>query len=241
MLLTILSAVLIVSLISLVGVFFISLSKKKLNRIVNYLVAIASGALLGGAFIHILPEIMEAGPQMFLFVLFGILFFFLLEKIMYWRHCHDGECTVHAFTYLSLIGDAVHNFIDGIIISTAFLVSVPIGISATISIIFHEIPQEIGDFAVMIYGGFSKKKALMYNFLSGATALLGAIVGYFLSSITGIIPILLALSAGGFIYIASSDLIPELHKTKKITASLIQFGLIIFGILVMLGLKLVFE
>jgi len=236
MLLTILSAVLIVSLISLVGVFFISLSKKKLNRIVNYLVAIASGALLGGAFIHILPEIMEAGPQMFLFVLFGILFFFLLEKIMYWRHCHDGECTVHAFTYLSLIGDAVHNFIDGIIISTAFLVSVPIGISATISIIFHEIPQEIGDFAVMIYGGFSKKKALMYNFLSGATALLGAIVGYFLSSITGIIPILLALSAGGFIYIASSDLIPELHKTKKITASLIQFGLIIFGILVMLGL-----
>ncbi|MBS1266072.1 MAG: Zinc transporter ZupT [Candidatus Woesearchaeota archaeon] len=241
MLYIILPAVLGISLLSLLGVFFISINKKVMNSLVEYLVAIASGSLLGGAFLHILPEISKTGPQVFLYVLFGMLLFFLLEKILYWRHCHDGQCTVHAFTYLSLIGDAVHNFIDGIIISTAFLVSIPLGVSATVSIAFHEIPQEIGDFAVMIYGGLSKKKALLYNFLSAITALLGALVGFFLSSISGIIPVLLALSAGGFIYIASSDLIPELHKTKKITESLIQFALIILGILLMLGLKLVFE
>ena len=236
LLIPIIIAVFIVSLMSLIGIFFISLKKKLLNKILLILVAFASGALLGGAFLHLLPEAYEecACQMVFVMVLLGIIFFFLMEKLLYWRHCHKGKCDVHAFTYLNLIGDGFHNFIDGLIIAAGFLASIPLGITTTLAIIFHEIPQEIGDFGVLIYGGFSKKKALLFNFLSALTALLGAIFGYYLSSlIQNITPFLLAFAAGGFIYIASSDLIPELHKTKEIKRSMVQFVFLFIGIALM--------
>ncbi len=236
LLILILIAVFIVSLMSLTGILFISLKKKILDKILLILVAFASGALLGGAFLHLLPEAYEecACQLVFVMVLFGILFFFLMEKLLYWRHCHEGKCDVHAFTYLNLIGDGFHNFIDGLIIAAGFLASIPLGITTTLAILFHEIPQEIGDFGVLIYGGFSKKKALLFNFLSALIAVLGAIVGYFLSSlIQNITPYLLAFAAGGFIYIASSDLIPELHKTKEIRRSMVQFVFLFIGIVLM--------
>ena len=159
----ILIAVLIVSLISLIGIFFISLKKKILDKLLLILVAFASGALLGGAFLHLLPEAYEecACQMVFVMVLFGIIFFFLMEKLLYWRHCHKGKCDIHAFTYLNLIGDGIHNFIDGLIIAAGFLGSIPLGITTTLAIIFHEIPQEIGDFGVLVYGGFSRRKALI--------------------------------------------------------------------------------
>lgn len=243
LLILILISVFIVSLFSLVGIFFISLKKKLLEKTVLILVAFASGALLGGAFLHLLPEAYEecACNTVFVMVLLGIILFFLTEKILHWRHCHDGKCDVHTFTYLNLIGDGVHNFIDGLIIAAAFIGGIPLGITTTLAIIFHEIPQEIGDFGVLIYGGFAKKKALFFNFLSALTAILGAIFGYFLSAqIKDITPFLLAFAAGGFIYIASSDLIPELHKTEDIKKSMVQFVFLFMGIALMWLMKYLF-
>lgn len=243
-LLLLLVTVLVVSSVSLIGIFFITVKKIKLKKILNSLVAFASGTLLGGAFIHLLPEAYESCncPSVFYFVLVGIITFFTLEKILYWRHCHDNECDVHAFTHMSIIGDSVHNFIDGIILAAAFAVSTPIGLTTALALIFHEIPQEIGDFAVMIHGGYTKKKALLFNFLSGLAALFGAIVGYFLSEqLASIIPYMLAFAAGGFIYIAGSDLIPELHKTKQIKGSIIQLTFISVGMILMWGLKFIFS
>ena len=243
LLLIILFSVFIVSLMSLIGIFFISIKHKVLDKIVKYLVAFASGALLGGAFLHLLPEAYESCEcqLVFLVVLGGIMLFFIMEKVLYWRHCHKGKCEIHTFTYLNLIGDAVHNFIDGLIIAAAFLGGIPIGITTTLAILFHEIPQEIGDFGVLVYGGFSKKKALLFNFFSACLALLGALIGYFLLSIiVNVIPFLLAFAAGGFIYIASSDLIPELHKTKHIKGSLIQIFFLTIGIALMWFLGRIF-
>ena len=143
---------------------------------------------------------------------------------------------------MSLFGDALHNFIDGIIIIASFIVSVPLGITTTIMVISHEIPQEIGDFAILLYGGFTKYKALLFNFLTALTAILGALFGYFLSGLTSsIIPFTLPFAAGGFIYIAASDLVPELHREVNIKKSLSSFAFFMIGILFMWGIKLIFE
>src|SRR4030042_1115399 len=161
-LILILASVFIVSLLSFTGIFFVALRKNVLERIILILVAFASGSLLGGAFLHLLPEAYEncACNTTFVMVLLGILLFFVMEKILYWRHCHREGCEEHAFTYLSLIGDGVHNFIDGLIIASGFMAGTPLGITTTAAIVFHEIPQEIGDFGILIHGGFSRKKAL---------------------------------------------------------------------------------
>lgn len=243
LLLLTLLAVFIVSSVSLIGVFFISFNRKILKKIVSVLVAFASGALLGSAFLHLIPEAYAACEcqLVFILILAGILLFFLMEKILYWRHCHDDQCDIHAFTYLNIIGDAVHNFIDGIIISAAFLGGIPLGITTTVAILAHEIPQEIGDFAILVHGGFSRKKALFFNFLSALVAVLGVFVGHFLAGqVSNFTPYLLAFSAGGFIYIAGSDLIPELHKTKHIKGSMVQFFFLTFGIVLMWVLGNVF-
>jgi len=243
-LILILVSVFIVSLLSLTGIFFVALRKSVLERIVLILVAFASGSLLGGAFLHLLPEAYKgcACTATFVMVLLGILLFFVMEKVLYWRHCHREGCEEHAFTYLILIGDGVHNFIDGLIIASGFMAGIPLGITTTAAIVFHEIPQEIGDFGVLIHGGFSRKKALLFNFLSALTAVIGALFGYFLFSyIENITPFLLAFAAGGFIYIASSDLIPELHKTKDIKKSMVQFLFLFFGIVLIWALGYVFS
>ena len=240
MLLYILVSVIIVSLLSFSGLVFISMSQKKLDRILFALIAFASGALLGDAFIHLIPESVESGlKSSFIYVILGMLLFFVLEKFIHWRHCHKGKCDVHPFAYLNLIGDGVHNFIDGLLIAASYLASVQIGIATTIAVIAHEIPQEIGDFGVLVYGGFTKAKALFYNFLSALTAVAGALVGYF--SVTYInTAVLVPFAAGGFIYIALTDLIPELHKKTKISDSVEQLIFILIGIGLMWALKAVF-
>jgi zinc and cadmium transporter len=186
------------------------------------LIGFASGSLIGGAFIHLLPEaIEEAGQVTFYYVVVGIIFFFVMEKFLYWRHCHEGKCPVHVFAYLNLVGDGIHNFIDGMIIAASFILSYDLGFTTTLAVIFHEIPQEIGDFGVLLYGGFGKRKALVYNFVSALTAVAGSLVTYYLASyIQGVEKFLVPFAAGGFIYIAATDLMPELHKrnhTKEIT------------------------
>ncbi len=239
-------SVLVVSIVSFVGVVTLSLNARKLKTILIYLISFSAGALLGDAFIHLLPEVVETSGfsvQISLLILAGILVFFILEKVIHWQHCHmpidEGE-HVHPFAYTNLIGDGMHNFIDGLIIGASYLVSIPTGLATTLAVVLHEIPQEIGDFGVLIHGGFSKGKALFLNFLSGVTAIFGAIIALVLAnSVEGITSILVPLAAGGFIYIASADLIPELHKhSDKFGRSFLQLLAFILGIGVMLALLL---
>jgi len=236
-------ATFIVSLISFVGVVTLALKDKILNKILLILIGLSAGALMGGAFLHLLPEAVEksTGLDVYLFVLIGFILFFLIEKVLHWRHCHKGECDVHTFQYMNLVGDSIHNFIDGLIMAASFVVAIPLGITTTIAIATHEIPQEIGDFGVLLYGGFSKKRAIMLNFVVALTAVLGGIVGYFVSkSIENIVVFILPFAAGGFIYIAATDLVPEIRKEldmKKYMATLFVF---ICGILIMWVTKVIF-
>ncbi len=241
-------SVLIVSLVSLIGILTLSLKTKALRSFLIYLISFSAGTLLGDAFIHLLPETIETHGltlQISLSILAGIILFFGLEKIIHWQHCH-GTITeshhVHPFAYTNLVGDALHNFLDGIIITASYFISIPAGIATTLAVLFHEIPQEIGDFGVLLHGGFSKSKALMVNFLSATFAVLGAAITLWLgSSIQNIEAFLVPIAIGGFIYIASSDLIPQLHKhSDTISRSLLQLVMFLLGIAIMV-LLLVLE
>jgi len=228
----ILAAVIAVSLISFAGVFTLSLKKELLDKILFILVSFATGTLLGAAFLDLIPEAIEyEAANVMLFPLLGIVSFFIIEKFIFWHHHHTGEKEVHSFTYLNLIGDGFHNFIDGIVIAASFLHSIPLGIATTIAIIFHEIPQEIGDFSLLIHGGFSRGKALFFNFVSALAAVAGGILGFFfISSLEIALPYLLAYTAGHFIYIALTDILPELMEQKDAKISLIQLISMIIGI-----------
>ncbi len=239
-LLLILASTFIVSIISLIGAVTLAIKERFLKAILFLSIAFSAGALLGGAFLHLIPEALERAHsrEVFVLVLAGFVLFFFLEKYLYWRHCHDGICHVHTFSYLNLIGDGLHNFIDGLVIAGSFIVSIRLGIFTTLLVIIHEIPQELSDFGVLIYGGFSRQKALFYNFLSALTAFGGAILGYFLSTrISGFSHILLSFTAGGFIYISSSDLIPEIHKETDQKKSFLSLVFFLLGIVLMLILK----
>ncbi len=227
----------IVSLLAFLGIVTLAIKDKLLKKLLLILVSFSAGALIGGAFLHLIPEALESSTPLktFIIVIVGISAFFLMERFLYWHHCHEGKCDVHMFTYLNIIGDGIHNFVDGLIIVSTFAVNIPLGIATTLAIALHEIPQEIGDFAVLVYGGFSKLKALMWNFISAVTALIGVIVGYFLiTKIDGFTPFLLPFAAGGFIYIAMSDLIPELHKELSLKKSMLNFLFFAIGIVLML-------
>jgi zinc and cadmium transporter len=242
-LLLILIAVTAVSLVALVGIFFLSFNVAFLNRILMAFVGFASGSLIGGAFFHLLPEALEkTGQSVWQYVVVGIVFFFIMEKFLYWRHCHEKECSVHTFTYLNLIGDGIHNFIDGMVIATSFLISYSLGFTTTLAVIFHEIPQEIGDFSILLYGGFKKEEALAYNCISALTAIVGSLIAYYSASyLKGVERFLVPFTAGGFIYIAATDLMPELHRRTQIKDSLIQTVTILIGLGLMLTLKILFE
>ena len=237
-------SVLIVSLISLIGVITFSINAKKLKTILICMVSFSAGALFGDAFIHLLPEIVEENGftlTISSFVLVGIALFFIMEKIIRWQHCHHPitEDHVHPFAIMNLIGDGVHNFIDGLIIGVSYIVSIPIGIATTIAVAFHEIPQEIGDFGVLIHGGFSKGKALGLNFLTALAAIIGAVIALLASRyVENIELFIIPIAVGGFIYIAGSDLIPELHKEFTLKKSILQLIAFIAGILVMAALLL---
>ena len=246
-LLYILIATSVVSLGALVGIFTLGFNEKFLNKILMGLVALSSGTMLGGAFIHLLPEGVENGnvDNFFLIVLFTLVFYLLIEKLLHWRHCHKhgGSChTHHSIGTMNLIGDSVHNFIDGLIIAGAFLVSVPLGIATTFAMALHEIPQEIGDFGVLIYSGFTKKKALMLNFLVALMVVLGGVVGWGLSHyIDNVSIFLIPIAVGGFIYISTSDLLPEIRKDVSIKKFLLYLLLLLLGIGLMFLVKLIGE
>jgi zinc and cadmium transporter len=204
----------------------LTLLTKRIDKIVFALVAFAAGALMGGAFFHLISETLEHLKTNICFslVMLGFVSFFILERFLKWHHCHKGgECEIHPFAYLNLIGDSIHNFIDGIIIGASFIIDINLGIMTTLLIILHEIPQELGDFGVLIYAGLSPKRALFYNFISQLTCILGGIIGYYISVAHNFSIFLLPIAAGGFIYIAASDLIPELREeknTKRVLVSL---------------------
>ena len=230
--------------ISFLGLLTLSIKVDKLKKILLYMVSFSAGALFGDVFIHLLPEIIEQvgfSLKISIYVMVGIGFFFIIEKFIHWRHCHipHSKEHIHPFAMMNLLGDGVHNFIDGIIIGASYLASIPVGIATTIAVILHEIPSEIGDFGVLLHGGFSKGKALFFNFVTALTAIVGALVSLIIGSyVENITTFLIPFAAGGFIYIAGSDLIPELHKEVDVKKSLLQFISIVLGVSVMLFLLL---
>lgn len=253
---TILS-VFVVSLVSLIGITTF-LFKKDIKKILLILVSLSAGTLFGGAFLHLLPEAVEIegfSLQVSLLLLAGVLVFFILEKIVHWHHCHlhaalpedvkkhkqEHHPQTSDFSHiaiLNLLGDGIHNFVDGLIIAGAYLISVPAGLAATVAVVLHEVPQEIADFGVLLYSGVSKKKALALNYLSAAVAFVGAGIGlYFGGKSESFIEIIVPFAAGGFVYIAGSNLIPELHKECGFKDSSWHIGALIMGILIMVGLK----
>ncbi len=204
------------------------------TKLVAYLISYAIGTLLAAALLGMIPKALSLSDPLIIcsFILGGIILFFFLEKLVIWRHCHDKECEIHsAAGPILLIGDAIHNFIDGIVIASSFIISIPIGIVVSLSVIAHEVPQEVGDFAVLLESGYSKRKAFFLNFLSSSSTIPGALISYgILDSISVIIPFILAISAASFIYIALTDLTPNLHHKIGIGESIKQIILIIGGI-----------
>lgn len=237
-------SVILVSLVSLVGLVILLLEEKSFRKILLFLVSFSAGALLGDSFIHLLPELINENKYNLNaagFILFGILMFFIIEKCIQWRHCHiqTSKKHPHPFAIMNLIGDGIHNLIDGLVIGASYLVNIPLGIATTLAVLLHEIPQEISDFGVLLHGGFTKVRAVLYNFFSAVLAIIGALFSVLLGAKFENYDVsLISLTIGGFIYIAASDLIPELHKENRISKSIMQvFGLVL-GILVMLSLLL---
>ena len=207
-------------------------------RLIPWLVSYAVGALLGASMLEILPKALEqlAPPQVFATLLVGILLFFVLEKLVLWRHCHTHDCEVHDGAVLPVVvGDAFHNFVDGAVIAAAAMTSLPLGITTAVAVTAHEIPQEVGDFAILLHAGYSRGKALMLNVLSALANVAGAMAAFFaFDRLPALLPYFLALSAASFLYVAMADLIPGLHRGRTDASSLRQILLIAAGVLTML-------
>ena len=236
-----LTSVILVSALSLVGIFTLSLNKNRLQKILLYLVSFAAGGLFGDALIHLLPESFErlgAKLSTSLYIVSGILIFFILEKFVRWRHCHvpTDQSHLHPVVTMNLLGDGLHNLIDGMIIGATYMVSIPLGITTTLAVVLHEIPQEIGDFGVLIYGGLSTAKALAFNLLTASVSIAGALISLCVGPLIGDYAVtLLPITAGGFLYIAGSDLVPELQQEcdVNVSSAVLQFIFMILGIGVM--------
>jgi zinc and cadmium transporter len=226
------------SLIGLVGVFSLFIKRKTLEKIIFPLVSFAAGALFGGGLYHLFAESLEEMNflQAINWFIFGFVLFFVLERILKWRHCHKLECKVHPFSYLIFVGDTIHNIVDGLVIVSTFLIDIKLGILTMFLIIAHEVPQELGNFATAIYGGMKRSKAIIFTFLSQITCIIGGLFGYYFLSKEMLLP-LLPFAAGGFIYISASDLIPELHKESDIKKSIISFILFLTGLTFIIGIK----
>ncbi len=236
-------SVFIVSILSLVGALIIVINQKYLKKILLFMVSFSAGAMLGDVFVHMLPELIGEGHFNFnssLYILLGILIFFVLEKIIHWRHCHltATKDHTHPLAFMNLVGDAVHNFIDGILIAGSFLLSIPVGIATTVAVILHEIPQEMGDFGVLLHSGMKAKKAMLFNFFSALTAIAGAVIVLLIGHKLDVAGIIIPMTMGGFIYIANADLIPELHKETKVRNSILQLISFIAGVGIMFLLLL---
>lgn len=233
--LTITSTV-IVSLISLIGALLLLIKQNTLHRMLFLIISFSVGALLGDVFLHMIPEIMEedaiAMPWPAL-ILTGVILSFILEKFIHWRHCHDHECIEHTHPVgtMNLIGDFFHNALDGMLIAGSFTVSVPVGIATTVAVLLHEIPQEMSDMGILLYSGFTRTKAIIFNVLMGLSAVAAAIIVLAFGTVAPQLgAYILPLAAGNFLYIAGSDLIPELHKENGILRSALQLISILLGV-----------
>ena len=209
-------------------------------KLIPWLVSYAVGALLGVSMLDMLPNALDQlpSPQVFTTLLAGIMLFFVLEKLALWRHCHTHDCEVHDGSVVPvLIGDAFHNFVDGATIAAATMVSVPLGVSIAIATAAHEIPQEVGDFAILLHAGYSRSRALMLNVVTALASAAGAILTFlFLDSLPSLLPYVLVLSAASFLYVAMADLIPGLHRGRTDASSMRQIVLIAAGVATMLVL-----
>ncbi|HLD33531.1 MAG TPA: ZIP family metal transporter [Candidatus Nanoarchaeia archaeon] len=257
-------SVIIVSLVSLIGISLFSWKKLNTGGVLLFLVSLSAGTLFGDAFLHLLPEAVEKygfTPEISFVVLGGVLSFFILEKMIHWRHCHGNghmhnhhghshghhahshthfqKNNVKPIAVLNFLGDGIHNFIDGLIIVGSYFIDIPTGIATTIAVIVHEVPQEIADFGVLLYSGLSKVRAMLLNFLSAAIAIVGALAGYMLGSQSELfLKFILPFAVGGFVYIAGSNLIPELHKSCDLRDSLWHILAFVLGIGLMVALLL---
>jgi zinc and cadmium transporter len=223
-----------VSALSLIGAVGLVLTRETLQKVLFAVVAFAAGALLGDAFFHLIPEIADSkagfDPVASTALLTGVLVLFVLEKVMHWHHAHfPGEEVLHPIAVTNLVGDGLHNFIDGAIMAASFAVSVELGIATTIAVAIHEIPQEIGDFGILLHAGLTPRRALSLNFLSALASLVGAVIVLIFASVSGIERLLVPFSAGSFIYIASTDLLPDLHKEPEPGRSAVQLVGLIAG------------
>jgi zinc and cadmium transporter len=239
----ILLATAVVSLFSLSGILALSLREDTLHRILFFLVAFSAGSILGASLFDLLPEAVELVDEEFVFMYItgGFVAFFFLERFIYWYHGHghhrnieehgDERVATKGFAYLNLIGDSIHNFIDGMIIAASFTVDISVGIATTIAVIFHELPQEMGDYGILIYAGFEKGRAILLNFGVALMVVVGGLfASYFLEVVDALSGTLIAFSAGAFIYLAASELIPELKEEKGFGRSLLQFAVFILGL-----------
>lgn len=240
-LLSVIIATAVISSGSFVGVLTLAMSQKFLSKILLSLVSLSAGTMLAAALLHLLPESIEAlGVNLpFQLTLISFIGFFILERFLHWRHCHDKDhLEQHTMGTMNLIADAIHNFLDGVLIAASFATGGGLGIIATLAIAMHEIPQEIGDFGVLLHSGFTKKKALLYNVLVSLTAMLGGVLGYVAShTMTEFAHLLIPIAAGGFIYISAADLIPELKQETSTKRTLAMIATFIFGVTIMYLVK----
>ncbi len=239
-----LGSLVVISAFSLVGALTLVVTRSRLHEGLVVLIPFAAGGLLGDAFIHLLPETAESewgfdfAASMSL--LAGVVAFFVLEKILHWHHAHfPHEEVLHPVAATNLLGDGLHNFVDGAIVAASFAVDVKVGVATAVAVALHEIPQELGDFAILIHAGLAPKRALALNFLTGAAALVGGILTLLLASTAGIERVFIPFTAGAFVYIASTDLIPELHKEPEPGKSVLQLVALVAGVGVMAALLLV--
>ncbi len=224
------------SLTGLLGIFSVFFSSKNVKDFSRSLVAFAAGAMIGAAFLHLIPEAIELNHEMGgELIIVGFIAFFFLERLIHMRHCHDGKCDRSPVSFLVIIGDGIHNIIDGLVIASSFLIDPLLGWTTTLAILAHEVPQEIGNFGILIHHGFSKTRAIFWTFISQTTCILGGIIGFFLGG--SFSKYLLPIAAGGFVYIAAVDLIPELNLNEKMEKSFGTFVSFIAGIALLWVLK----
>lgn len=232
---------LLMSAIALVGSVTLLLKEATLQRILLPLVAFAAGSLIGGAFLHMIPASLaedQGGIAVYLWILAGFTLFFALEQFLHWHHCHRAAATCkEPLTYLILIGDGLHNFLGGLAVAGVFLIDIRLGITTWLAAAAHEVPQELGDFGVLLHGGWNKRQALLFNLLSALTFLVGSLLAYVISfqiDVTFLVP----FAAGNFLYIGASDLVPEVSKHQDITANIVHFACFVAGLALMLAIRM---
>ena len=248
-----LTSTLVVSLLSLAGIFALSLKERTLHNILFVLVAFSAGTILGAAYFDLIPEAIELveDTSVFVYITEGFVLFFFLERFIYWYHGHghendisqeiSGKAGTKGFAYLNLVGDWTHNFIDGMIIAASYLIGLPVGLATTVAVILHEFPQEMGDYGILLYAGFKRNRALVLNFAVALAVVLGGVFAFtFMETVETLTGLLISISAGGFIYLAASELIPELHKEGDFKKSVIQFAIFVLGIILIWSLGIIF-